>query len=631
MQIKVQAASLHEQSLEDAPASVTVITQDEIRRYGWRTLGEALSSARGIYTFSDRTFTYGGVRGFSLPGDFGQRFLLMVNGHNMADNIVGESNRLAEDFPLDMTLVKRIEIIRGPSSALYGTSGIFLTINVVTFSPEKLKAAEVHAEAGSLGEKKLQAMTSMSLPHGASLLLSGSLFNDAGQHSIYFAEDNYPATNYGRAINMNGQRGYHLFGDFVWRGWNVTALFGARSLIQPISFGPTIFNDRGSRLIDSRNFIDATYTHDFDSSRSLQLRIDYDSYRAQTIYHVAFDPYAAGVEDNRDVFHGDWVGSQITYRFPVSHFGSLTVGTSARFDVRALIENFDVQPVYQQYIDLDKRDKEFAVFAQDEWDLTRKWKLNLGVRFDYSAYRRHSISPRAALIYQPSTKVSYKFLYGRAFRNPTAFELFYSLAFAQIQNPSARPEKANTFEFVVERKLAREVNALLSVYHYDLKGLLVGVITPGGLLQYQNTDTARASGVEVEFNGHPVHWLEFVTSLAVQRAIDSSHNYPLANSPGQIGKLRFSVPLFANRFSLASGMQYMGSRQTSDTATLPSLFLADITATSKRLPGNLEMQAGVRNLWGVKYSDPIALYVKYDTMPQPGRSVFLTLTWRNPD
>ena len=70
-------------------------------------------------------------------------------------------------------------------------------------------------------------------------------------------------------------------------------------------------------------------------------------------------------------------------------------------------------------------------------------------------------------------------------------------------------------------------------------------------------------------------------------------------------------------------------RQTVGDAVLPSLFLSDITATSKRLPGNLELQAGLRNLWGVKYSDPIALYVKYDTMPQPGRTAFVTLTWRN--
>ncbi len=630
MQIKVEAASLHEQSLEDAPASVTIITQDEIRRYGYRTLGEALSSARGIYTASDRSFSYGGVRGFSLPGDFGERFLVMVNGHNMADNVLGESSRFGEDFPLDMALVKRIEIIRGPSSALYGASGIFLTINVVTFFPEELNT-EVRTEAGSLGEKKLQAMTFIALGHGATLLLSGSLFNDAGQHSIYFPEDISPATNYGRAINMNGEKGYHLFGDFVWHSWNVTALFGTRDEIQPVSFGPTIFNDRGTRVEDSRNFVDATYTHDFDSSRSLQWRIEYDSYRFQGIYHYPPETSAGFIEDNRDSFHGDSVGSQLTYRFPVRHFGSLTVGTSAKFDLRALMQNFDLQPVYRQFLNVDKRDEQFAVFAQDEWDLTRKWKLNLGARLDYSALRANSFSPRAALIYQPSTKVSYKLLYGHAFRNPSVFELFYGVGFSSLANPSASPEEANTFEFVVERKLTHKVNALLSVYHYGLSGLLVGVYTPSGLLQYQNTDNVRASGVEVELNGHPLHWLEISTSMAVQRAIYSAHDYPLANSPGQIGKLRFSVPLFANRFSLTSGMQYMGSRQTLDGVSAPPVFLHDITISAKRLPGNMELQAGVRDLWGARYSDPIALYEKYDTMPQPARSAFITLTWRKRD
>src|SRR5882672_9710995 len=91
MQIKVQAASLHEQSPEDAPASVTVITQDEIRRYGWRTLTQALNYAGGLYTSSDRTYTSIGVRGFGLPGDFGTRFLIMVDGHNIADNIFSQT------------------------------------------------------------------------------------------------------------------------------------------------------------------------------------------------------------------------------------------------------------------------------------------------------------------------------------------------------------------------------------------------------------------------------------------------------------------------------------------------------------------------------------------------------------
>jgi iron complex outermembrane receptor protein len=102
MQIKVEAASLHEQSLADAPASVTVITQDEIRRYGYRTLGEALSYARGLFLIYDHTYHFLGVRGFSVPGDYGTRLLVMVNGHSLADNILSQTSWLDQDFPLDM-------------------------------------------------------------------------------------------------------------------------------------------------------------------------------------------------------------------------------------------------------------------------------------------------------------------------------------------------------------------------------------------------------------------------------------------------------------------------------------------------------------------------------------------------
>jgi outer membrane receptor for ferrienterochelin and colicins len=162
--------------------------------------------------------------------------------------------------------VKRIEIIRGPSSSLYGSDGMFATINVVTISPEEFSGTQVRAKTGTLGEKKLQAASSMALSHGATLLLSGALFNDAGEHSIYIPRENSPVTNFGRAIDMDGEKGYHLFANLTWRDWSILAVFDARPKIQPVSWGPTVFNDSGTRAIDSRNFTDATYTHKFDES-----------------------------------------------------------------------------------------------------------------------------------------------------------------------------------------------------------------------------------------------------------------------------------------------------------------------------------------------------------------------------
>jgi iron complex outermembrane receptor protein len=623
----VEAASLHEQSLEDAPASVTVITQDEIRRYGYRTLGEALSSARGMFISYDHTYHFLGVRGLSAPGDYGTHFLVMINGHSMADNILSQTTWFGQDFPVDMTLVKRIEIIRGPSSSLYGSDGMFATINVVTISPEEFGGTQVRAETGTLGEKKLQAASSMPLGHGATLLLSGTLYNDAGEHSIYIPWENSPPTNFGRAVDMDGEKGYHLFGNLTWHDWSILGVFDARSKIQPVSWGPTVFNDRGTRAIDSRNFIDANYTHKFDESRSLQWRMYYDNYRFQGIFRY---PSTDGVADNRDFFYGDWVGSEVSYRFPVPHFGSLTVGGEGRVDLRALQQTIYDKADQGPSLSIDKRDKYLGVFVQDEWDLTRTWKLDLGARLDYSEFRHDFVSPRAALIYQPSTRVSYKFLYGRAFWNPTAFELFYTdpLA-AALANPAARPENENTFEFVVECKLTSRLNALLSAYRYDVSDLLVGEYTAGGEFQYRNAGRNHASGMEMELNGHPVRWLEMVASLAVQRAVNSEQNHPLANSPGQIGKLRLSVPLFTQRLSLASGTQYLGSRQTLDGATLPPLFLTDLTVNTARLTSNLDFQAGVRNLAGTKYSDPFALYQSVDTLPVPGISLFIALTWRS--
>ena len=126
----VVGAAKHEQHVTEAPSSVTIVTAEDVRTFGWRTLAEALAAVRGFYTTNDRNYTYVGVRGFGRPSDYNNRVLVLVNGHRFNDNIYDQA-LVDSEVPIDLALIERIEIIRGPGSALYGTNAFFAVINVV--------------------------------------------------------------------------------------------------------------------------------------------------------------------------------------------------------------------------------------------------------------------------------------------------------------------------------------------------------------------------------------------------------------------------------------------------------------------------------------------------------------------
>ena len=621
----VEAASLHAQTLEEAPASVTVITAADIRRYGYRTLGEALASVRGFYLTYDRIYHYVGVRGFSLPGDYNTRFLVMLNGHPLTENIYASNGFFGQDFGLDMSLVQRIEIIRGPTSALYGSNGIFANVNIITRSPVDSELWRVSTENASFAEKKVSISSSMYLGRGANLLVAASVFNNGGQ-SLYFPQYNQPENNNGWT-KLDGERGYHSFANLVWHNWNFTAYFNSREKQPPAAYSAdAIFNNRGDRVQDRRNLIGATYSRELGPGGKLRWDLYYDQYRYQDRFDYQQEASEQTVEDYHTTAGGDWLDSQITYQFPAGKRVGMTLGAEFDHEFTNLQYDFANVSQPQDQSRISRPDQLYALFAQQEWQIAPRWKAYIGLRFDSSRNFSNSLSPRLALVYEPSKKMVYKFVYGRPFRNPSTYEQFYQDGGrSEVLPGPLRPETAHTFEVTAERKLPHSLTGILSVYHYSLRDLIQGVFLSQGVMQFQNAARARTAGVEAELSGKPVPWLEATASWAFQQArVDQGSGW-LPDSPSHVGKFRMSVPLARSRIRLSGAFQYLSSRATLSGSPVDPVTLAEATASTTHLHPQFDLVFGVRNALNQKFDEPVGIAI--DRLRADGRSLFVKLIW----
>src|SRR5690606_21642205 len=147
---EVTGATRSLQTLATAPASVTLVSRREIWAFGYQRLTEAVRAVRGFYTSDDLNYEAIGVRGFSRPGDFTNRVLVLRDGHPMNDDWVG-SAAVGRDFAVELDDVSRIEVVRGPGSTFYGPGAFFGVIQVVTEEPGVSPALRGGGSLDSLG------------------------------------------------------------------------------------------------------------------------------------------------------------------------------------------------------------------------------------------------------------------------------------------------------------------------------------------------------------------------------------------------------------------------------------------------------------------------------------------------
>ena len=150
----VSTASKYAQNVREVAGSVTIVTAEDIRRFGYRTLTDVLQSMAGVYVSNQRSLESFGIRGFGRPTDYNNRVLLLINGHSFTEGTWGMA-LLGESLALNLQGVERIELVRGPSSGLYGTGAMFAVINIISKEGQAMSGVQVDAEGGSLGRQSV--------------------------------------------------------------------------------------------------------------------------------------------------------------------------------------------------------------------------------------------------------------------------------------------------------------------------------------------------------------------------------------------------------------------------------------------------------------------------------------------
>ena len=620
---RVISASRYEQGVNEAPASITIVTAEEIRRFGHRTLADVLRNTRGFFTFYDRNYEYAGTRGFGRPGDYSNRILIMVDGHTHNEKWAG-ANYIGNDFGIDMDLVERIEIVRGPASAVYGSNALFAVVNVITRSPETMEGLRVRAGAGSF--RTVGAGVSWGRATGAmrGLLLALSGQVSSGQ-DLFFPEFNAPATNFGVAVDSDAESFANLFGKARAGDWTFEAKTNLRRKEIPTGSYGAVFNDDGTYTSDGRSFAEARHQRITAGGAEVTTRVHYD--RLDYYGDYLFDNPPVVV--NRDEGGAQWAGVESRWSRRVGGRQRLVAGGNYEYNFNVYQRNYDEDPFLSR-LDQEFRYFNYSAYLLDEITLGPRALLNLGLRHDNYQTFGDATHPRIALILSPRRTTTLKFLYGSAFRAPNIYELYYDDGGYSIkENPALRSETIRTSEIVWEQGLRGGFSLVGSAYRYAIDDLISQVEDPmDGLLQFRNVESIVAWGAEVELAGRLPSGALVRFAWTEQMTRDEATGRRLTNSPESNGHLSFALPVFRKRADLALQGRYLSSRRTLAGGRSGRHAVFDMTFNSGTLWPWLDIQAGVRNLLDRDFSDPAGGEHAQEVIPQDGRTFFVTFRHR---
>ncbi|QPJ64198.1 MAG: TonB-dependent receptor [Candidatus Nitrohelix vancouverensis] len=550
----VTVASKQDEKLSDAPGIITVITAKDIKNYGANNLMDLLSRLPNVYGYGTAAGmnSVTSIRGQTL-GFQDVHVLFLLNGRPMRENVAGGLN-IPIYSTLPLNAIERIEIIRGPGSALYGTGAFSGVVNIILKNSESEEANAFQAGYGSFDTKTAAGIVS-GKKDDWDYMVSGNVADAEGWRFSMTDENNVNNTT-----SLN-QKTHGMVAHASKNGFTFT----------------------GASLYDARQNLGSTpnwpISHLYEIRRSM-FDLQYEQELTQN-WKATWN-FTYNLMDLVNSTDTDFLSENMHVEGAVR--GKL-------FDRVNLLAG----GVYKRLGDDPGVGRTFwvnehSLYAQADYDVFKSLNLLVGLQLNKVRKVDYDLSPRFAAVWHITPELGVKTLYSKAFRSPTAGELkVFTASF--IGNESLRPETIKTFDAQIFYKKSNLFTAL--TYYDSRQKDTIELVSSGAAVTPRNGEKVHYQGVEWEWKLKPEREWEFSGSLSYQVNENDSGSPDvgrISNFMAKAGVLYqspqgYSVGLFNSHFSDAQRIN--SARRVNPEAEAYNLLTlnASMDVPKKMIPG----------------------------------------------
>jgi outer membrane receptor for ferrienterochelin and colicins len=510
LNIPVSIASRNETPLWKNPSSVSLFTRQDIDRLGLRTLADLLTMVPGFYSMMDSVegnLSHMVMRGHAQ--NYNNTLLVLLNGQRINEDYTGGINYLIRYFSIKDA--SKIEVIRGPGSALYGSNAYSGVINIITDTHQ-----EISATIGNLGTTAIYGSGQVTFADwqlAASFNLhrdEGYNFNNVFDRSGLQTSTNDPKTVEQFSLSTKNAQSSINFQYLHSNRQNHYLFRRLRDGVTEVDLTHWMLYGSHKLLLADDWTVDISGGYQNATRKSLTALVagGQPPYApADFLFGIDFEYQSANIAVDASYQFSD----ELTFNLG-SYFSSSEVPRSylkSNYDIfdneqyLGKVITFDSDP--SQRSSLDKTRRIQSLYAQSQWNARANLTLTAGLRLDSYNDIDDALTPRVSLVHELDDQQGYKLIYAQAYRAPSLGDLYDEESGLVVGNQSLDANELTSVEAVYywHGSESAVTASLFSNHHQNI----VGRINTDSLSYLANIGSNKARGLEVELQIQPsAHW-----------------------------------------------------------------------------------------------------------------------------